>query len=1119
MSALEFDLCGPLPSGVTVLEASAGTGKTFTIAALATRFVAAGIGLDQLLLVTFTRMATGELRERVRDRLVVTERELSRVLAGANLRGGDEVIELLASGDRDTTRQRRDRLAAAIADFDAATIDTTHSFCQSVLDELGTLGDLEPDVTFVERVDDLIEEAVDDLYVRRFHKHEGRPQLTRAQALEIAKTAIDHPLADVHPFAAPEDSDAAMRRRLALAAREEFDRRKRALALLTYDDLLTRLRATLAGPRGPEAAARLRARYRAVLIDEFQDTDPIQWEIVSRAFGDGSVALVLIGDPKQAIYAFRGADVYAYLEAVTKAGTRRTLQVNRRTDQRLIDGFDALFGRARLGHEDIEYRRVRAAARNREPRLHGAPDPAGLRIRVLDRSQPTLALTASGFVQAASARAQIAEDVAGDVVELLAAGASLEHRHQDGTHAGDEPLAAGHIAVLVQTHRHAGLIQAALEDAGVPAVVGGAGSVFATEAADHWLRLLESLERPASPPRARAAALTPLLGWSASGIAEASEADLEELHRRLYGWAAILRSRGMAALAEAIVTGERLPGRLLRHPGGERLVTDLAHIAELLHGAASSGGLGVAALAAWLRQRIAAAGRERSDDSLARRLESDAQAVQVLTIHRAKGLEFPIVYCPFLWEAARLPRAGVPVFFHDPARGNRRAVDVGGSGREYRDHLNQYGLEERGEDLRLAYVALTRARHQVVVWWAAGWNSGDAPLTRLLLSQDADGNVGARGATPRTDIEVFERFTEVGAKAPGAVSVQWSRRRAAPPFALSRTDRGDLTVARLHRRLDLSWRRTSYSAITAAAHEARVGSEPEERGITDEPEADIEIVAGSAGDSELPLATMALGPRVGTVVHRALEAVDFTERELSAALAGPLAAASERAGVALGCPVPEVAAGLARAIASPLGGALGELTLLSVGRTDRLDELEFELPLAGGDQPAGQLGVDGIAALLREHLDPTDPLAGYAERLADPALAGAMRGYLTGTIDLVLRVGGADGRPRYAVVDYKTNWLAAAGERLSARHYHPAALAAEMQRSHYALQALLYLVALHRYLRWRDSGYEPGSDLLGAHYLFLRGMVGAGASGVFAWRPPAALIAACSDLLDGQEPV
>jgi exodeoxyribonuclease V beta subunit len=368
LDAQPFDLKGPLPSGVTVLEASAGTGKTYTIAALAARFIAEGEAtLDQLLLVTFTRAATSELRERVRERLVITEAQLTRVAAGALPTHMDEVIDKLAGASLDVVHDRQQRLAHAIANFDAATIETTHGFCQKVLDGLGTLAESDPSVSFVDSVDDLAREVIDDLYVRRFYRDRDGLSMTRQQADQVARIAIDNPLAPIYPIAPRTGSAEAMRCRLAVAIRDELDARKRALGLMTHDDQLTRLLDTLKGPRGADAVRMLKERYRVVLIDEFQDTDPIQWEIVERAFGHAppgsgpagnGTTLVLIGDPKQAIYAFRGADVYAYLAAAESAGARATLSVNRRSDQPLLDGLDALFGHARLGHPGIVYRNV-----------------------------------------------------------------------------------------------------------------------------------------------------------------------------------------------------------------------------------------------------------------------------------------------------------------------------------------------------------------------------------------------------------------------------------------------------------------------------------------------------------------------------------------------------------------------------------------------------------------------------------------------------------------------------------------------------------------------------------------------------------------------------------------
>jgi exodeoxyribonuclease V beta subunit len=1107
-----FELTAAVPHGVTVLEASAGTGKTYTIAALATRFIADGTPLEQLLLVTFTRMATGELRERVRERLITSERELSRVLQGGAPSSDDELDWLLASGPPDVVALRAQRLADAIANFDAATIETTHGFCMEVLEELGTLGDLEPDVEIVEQVDDLVEEVIDDLYVRRFVRETKPPSMSRAEAGQIARAAIDNPTAPIHPLSPDPGSMIAMRTRLASAARELLDARKRARALITYDDMLTRLLRTLAGDHGEAAAARLRARYRVVLIDEFQDTDPIQWQIVQRAFGDGDTTLVLIADPKQAIYAFRGADVYAYLEAAKAAASRATLSINRRADERLLIGFDALFDDARLGHPEIVYRQVSAPKANQGARLKDPGSPAALRFRVVDRSG--VALTDSRkWVETGAAREHIARDVAADIVGLLESSAVIEQRDEEGAVTGTDVVAPGDIAVLVPRHTAAAMVQRELELASVPAVIAGAGSVFATPAAEDWLSLLEALERPASAVRARTAAITPLIGWDAEQLATAAGHEFEWLHEQLFQWSRVLGETGVAGLAQSVLVGGRVATRLLTRIGGERRLTDLEHVAELLNRVSVREQLGMAALTGWLRARITAAGREGAHgDERTRRLDSDAASVQVLTIHRSKGLEFPVVYCPFLWEPGYIPKDG-PVTFHDDS--GLRGIDVSLEGSGYQAHRNRYIAEERGEDLRLAYVALTRARHRAVVWWAGSWGAKDSPLARLLFSRDAEGNIAVNGATTPSDGEVYAALVGVAERAaqrdPAAVSVEWSRLDAPRSWGGTGGPPEELSVAQFTRHLDSSWRRTSYSALTAAAHERFVGSEPETHGLQDEPAAPDGVLAG-----ELPLAAMAAGPELGTVIHRALERVDFDADDLPAALTTALSeAAGSRGEAVLGCPIEVVAVGVASVLATPLGGDLNGLPLHHLTRANRLDELGFELPLAGGDAPTASVTVHDLAALLDKWIPSGDPLHGYALRLGDPTVAGVLRGYLNGSIDLALRVEGEGGRSRFAIVDYKTNWLAGPDEPLSAWHYRPAALAAEMQRSHYALQALLYLVALHRFLRWRVPGYDPDRDIAGVYYLFLRGMTGGDdGTGVFAWNPPLGLVAALSDLLD-----
>ncbi|MGO9822324.1 MAG: UvrD-helicase domain-containing protein, partial [Solirubrobacteraceae bacterium] len=1042
LAPAEFDVCGPLPSGVTVLEASAGTGKTYTIAALTARHVADGLGLERLLLVTFTRIATGELRERVRERLVSAEQGLTRALAGV-LAEEDRLVALLAQGTVDEVQQRRDHLARAVASFDAATIATTHGFCQEMLGGLGIAGDLEPDVTFVEDLSDLASEVVDDLYVRRF-SHGGAPAFGLGEAVRIARAAIGNPGATI---LAGDTDNAQMRGRLAHAARAEFEARKRGLAVMTYDDLVTRLGSALTGEGGDAAARQLRERYKVVLVDEFQDTDPAQWEIMRLAFAYSGVTLVLIADPKQAIYAFRGADVYAYLEAAGAAGSRATLPINWRSDERLIDAHDALLSGVKFGHPGIAYRQVQAAPGHLGSRLQGAPVCAPMRVRVALREDPALSLTRGGYVAKASARELIVRDLAADVAALLASEATVP----EGAEGPQMHVRPGHLAVLVRTNRQAAMVRDALEAAGVPAVINGAGSVFATEPARDWLALLEALERPASMTRAHAAALTPFIGWSADQLARADEDGgwaWEEVHRRLHDWARILRGRGVASLLATITAGEGLPARVLAVQDGERQLTDLRHIGQLLHAAATDEQLGATALTGWLRTRIAEAGLDSGDEERSRRLESDAEAVQVLTIHRSKGLEFPIAYLPFLWEPGWIPdKPQPPVFFHDPHAGDARTIDVSLEGPDFIRHRDQHTTEQRGEDLRLAYVALTRARHQVILWWAGSWDTRNSPLTRLLFSRDVDGNVAADGSSTPTDQAFGARLHKLADAAPGCITVERAMLAMPSAWRPPATEVAQLSASVFERGLDLRWRRTSYSDITAAVHEAWVTSEPEEPLIGDEPPGPegVSVVPEADHSQPLALAAMPVGAEVGTFVHRVLEATDFAAPDLEAELAARIDEVQERRSVEIGDPA-VVSAGLGAAIETPLGPLLDGLALRDFTRADRLDELGFELPLAGGDEPRGWADLSAVAAALEQLLPAGDPLAGYAQRLRDDAgLRHSVRGYLTGSLDLVVRLPGPD-RPRFAVLDYKTNWLGELDQPLTAAAYRPPVLAAEMQR-------------------------------------------------------------------------
>lgn len=1093
-----FDATGPLPAGVTLLEASAGTGKTHTIASLVVRYVAeAGLPLRRLLVVTFTRMATGELRERVRERLLAADHALRLARAGAHV-AADEVLEHLVAADADELARRAERVGRALADFDAATIATTHGFAQQVLGGLGTAGDLARDAELMEDTGDILDEIVDDLYLARFRDAAGGPPFPRDTARDIARAAVGNRDAVLEPTDAEAGGVPAARVAFARDVRVASAARMRAMGVLGYDDLLTLLRDTLAdGTTGAAARARLRERYEVALIDEFQDTDPVQWDIVRRAFADRT--LVLIGDPKQAIYSFRGADVHTYLRAGADAGTRATLTTNWRSDQALLEGCAALFGDATLGHPDIPFRPVRAADPSRAPGLAGSHDDTPLRFRVARTDSGLITVTGTGFAQVGSARELIARDVAAEAVRLLSSDATV--RSAGGA---PEPVHPGHVAVLVRTNNHAAMVRDALEAVGVPAVINGAGSVFATRAATDWLALLRAVERPSSPRLAAGAALGMLLGWSPERLADAGDRDLEELHAHLHRLGGVLRRRGIAALLASITAGEDLSARILGGPDGERNMTDLRHVGQLLQEAARQGRLGVSALVVWLAERVADAGRDTSHEDRSRRLESDARAVQVLTIHRAKGLEFPVVYCPYLWNEVWIPDDAIPVFHADDAA-RTRSIDVGGdddpgfSGR-HAAHV----AEQRGEELRLAYVAITRARHQVVVWWARGYGSHDSALGHLLFP-------GCDRVPPDDDAVAVMRGL---ADEPGRIGVAPVDEPPGRRWARPATPAAHLDTPAWRRDVDRAWRRHSFSSTIAGTEEERVGSEPEHAPRADEP---IAPAPGeTSGDDalrsiRLPLGDLPGGVALGSLVHGVMERCDFTAPDLVGDLTAAIAEEGARWDVAVGDPV-ALARALADAVATPL---IRGVRLADLAPTDRLDELPFELPLAGGEVPTGTVSPPTIAGLLDRHLPPDDPLAAYTQRLRGPGLVEALRGYLTGAIDLVARLPGGE----YAVIDYKTNRLAPGP--LTAFDYRPEAMAAEMVRAHYPLQALVYLVALHRYLRWRLPAYDPARHLGGTGYLFMRGMIGAatpdtptGRCGVMWWRPPPALVPELSDLFD-----
>ncbi|OBK45657.1 exodeoxyribonuclease V subunit beta [Mycobacterium sp. 1081908.1] len=1089
-----FDLLGPLPAdrSTTVLEASAGTGKTFALAGLVTRYLAEGAAtLDQMLLITFGRAASQELRERVRCQIV------DAVAAFDDGAGANELVAYLLDGTDDERELRKQRLRDALAGFDAATIATTHQFCQLVLRSLGVAGDTAASVTLIESLDELVTEIVDDLYLAHFGQQRDDPLLAYRDALRLAREVANNPSAQLRPVDPAPGSRAAVCVGFAKHVLAELDTRKRQLGVLSYDDLLSRLADALATDGSP-ARVRMHQRWPIVMVDEFQDTDPVQWQVIDRAFS-GCSTVVLIGDPKQAIYAFRGGDIDTYLRAAETAGEKKTLGTNWRSDAALVDRLQVVLRGAQLGDPAIVVNEVEA--HHRDLRFAGAPRNDPFRLRVVRRT--TLGRRGLANLPIDDLRRHIGADLAADIRALLAGGATFAGR----------PLQARDIAVIVERHKDASACFRALCDAGVPAVYTGDSDVFTSDAAEDWLCLLEAFDQPHRPGMVRAAAATMFFGETAESLAAGGDALTDRVAETLREWAGHARERGVAAIYEAAKL-RGMGDRVLSWQGGERHLTDLAHITQLLQDVAHREHCGLPALRDWLRrQRDERSGSTERN----RRLDSDAAAVQIMTVYVSKGLQYPIVYLPFAFNRS-VPKRDI-VLYHDD---RVRCLHVGG--RDSPDFARVEALgrqEDAGDASRLTYVALTRAQSQVVAWWSPAYDEPNGGLSRLLRGRRPGESCVPDRCEPAkiSDDDAMARLREW--EAAGGPVIEESVVAEALPSMPPEPVPPNLDYRHFHRTIDTGWRRTSYSGLIRVAESTGVSSEPEVTELDDESGA-VPLIQNASGPAiPSPMADLPTGAKFGTLVHAVLETADPLAADLGAELESQIREHSVWWPVDV---APDVlAAALVPMHDTPLGPLAGGLTLRRIGLRDRLRELDFEFPLAGGDLRATtpEILLADMGTLLREHLPADDALASYADRLTGPALGvQSLRGYLTGSVDAVLRIPDGPGH-RYLVVDYKTNWLGDPERPLTSADYDRPRLVEAMLHSDYPLQALLYSVVLHRFLRWRVSGYDPARHLGGILYLFVRGMCGAHTpaidghpSGVFSWRPPPSLVAALSDLLD-----
>ena len=1166
-----LDLNGPLQSGTLVLEASAGTGKTYALSHRVLREVGEqGRAIDTILVVTFTRAAAAEIRRRIRMRLEQAATALAYRIAGEPSGLADPTLATLIERWSQAPEALTIllNLLQGLDRIDLAPISTIHGFVQRLIRDNGVLLGLDPQVRLQESNRPLLQELVNDWRRSRLSPApapwqawvasyqdidaDGLMQLAQlvdedrdmllpppvageldpaalwqqleqrflsqlegdghasAEALKqickgrgndspagklLGKTKLEqlpeliaaaHSALENKPASSTakryrllaqaystsqlrrvlSDSDQAPTSGLHGSAerfcfepiealtsdlvhqlRRQASRQRQRRNELSFGDLLEQVDPDHLSAEVLEGLQRWRKReLSCCLIDEFQDTDPIQWRLFQALF-DGEAPLTLIGDPKQAIYRFRGGDIRTYRTATTGDGRQRhSLDTNRRSDPALLNVLNGLFcpGEA-FGTEAIDYRPVQSPQGAESSRLRladGNPAPP-VRLRWLGEEENGSALKLGAL------RQELPRRVSDDLQRSLAAGMELLE--------GDlwRPLHPGDLAVLVRRNSDAIALQRELLRRGIPARIGRGGDLWQSPEAASLTLALECLELEGDRAAAAAVAFSSLGGWHAEELQtwpqERWAQWLLQLQQARHRWQQV----GPLAALEVMLAGGPALERLRGRQGGEQRLSDLRQMGELLQLQWEDQGRPSAArLQHWLVQQQLHGGT--GEDSQQRIVASESM-VTLTTLHSSKGLEFPLVWCPCLWDCSSTRSLETPFRAWDEER-QRRVLELSrrpGS-EPRRQRLQETRIEEWQEQLRLGYVAMTRAKHQLCIDWGRIKDSGASLPAWLLHPEQRQ----LRTETPWDGISrlikeepdllnlVQRRCQDLG------ISLESAEPPSPPAYTPAATVFAVAPEQALpQRRKKNHWGRWSYSRLLDQSTNS-LPSQREEEGF--DPDRDNSNL--DPGEKEAPCwSALPGGAGFGTLVHAILEKLDFQSDPLGDQVKKLVRDEVARSGLAaeLSETLPPALEMLLR---QPLGGPAGDLRLNQIATTDTLRELPFDLPLSGfASGPAVDVLADALQKLAK-HPDPI--VKGYAtERLLQrqPQLSS---GFLNGVIDLIVHLQPSGTSDHWLVLDWKTNRLGRPINEL-------------MAAKDYWLQAQLYRQAVRRWLELRVGSNHP----------------------------------------------
>jgi len=1172
----QFDFLETPLSGTNLIEASAGTGKTYTITRLFLRLLLEkNLSAEQILVVTFTEAATEELKDRIRSTL----REATEAFSGRGSK--DQFLN-------DLVRRHVDPAAAstllreAIQDFDQAAIFTIHGFCRRMLHENAFESGSPFDAQLLADQEDIKREVVEDFWrkhlysatplfanytIRRvspdrffdlLNNRPGQPYLKIIPPVETPDTSTEEREYSEHfervrlawqtaraevegiltsdgglnrtryrtanipiwihhmdEYMASGGTDATLFRGFERFTQRElrgtvkkghtppkhpffelcetlkekhddlervFERRLLGLktALFQYvdgelvkrkgeknvqffDDLLLGMHQALEGKGGENLAKAIRMRFRAALIDEFQDTDPIQYAIFKRVFENEDSVLFLIGDPKQAIYGFRGADVFAYVDASKHVKFRYSLGENWRSEPELIAATNTIFAnRDRpFVFVDIPFHPATSSIRDdvEQLRIDGRSEPP-LQLWFLN----ACGLTGPGKkISKTQGRELIPKAVAGEISRLLDLGGN------NRALVGKRPLREGDIAVLVRRNEEARQMQDALSTLKIPSVLHSTGNLFDSYEAWEMERVLAAIARPNDEKLLRAALVTDMIGLRGEDLVSlmADEHQWESWLAKFKRYHDVWSERGFIRMHRHLMSENTVLPRLMSLSHGERRSTNVRHLAEVLHQRSVERKPGMTGLLKWLSEQRDPGTTRLEEHQL--RLESDENAVKLVTIHKSKGLEYPVVFCPFTWGGSRVKGTTDPVMFHDEEDNMRLTLDLGSA--DIDQNRVRAEKELLAENLRLLYVALTRARNRCYLVWGR-FNEAETSAPAYLLHgparEEGDDVVSAMDQRFEGlgDEEMLREIQSIVEKAEGAIRLSEMETEQEVEYHPLLGKRVELTYRKFAGNIDREWRVSSFSALTFdQPHVADLADRDAIRLPGRYPQEDL---ADSIGEGKPPdVFSFPRGAKAGTLLHDLLENLDFVGEDTLPI--GKLVIEKlneygfETSWLETLCDM------IDKVLHAQLDPDRKDFTLSCIPNEKRLNELEFYFPLK-------RVSAKELTRIFREHSGSTLP--SEFPDLIEQLRFSPVRGFMKGFVDMVFQF-----EDRFYLVDWKSNFL---GSRVE--DYSQEKLAAAMGEEFYILQYHIYTLALDQYLHLRVPGYHYETHFGGIYYIFLRGV-------------------------------